>query len=163
MRRATLPAHAGAEGRSRMTQCPNCGAGLRPDTVRCAKCGSLLRDEPPTPRAPEPTTPIPFVVPEAPPAAAPPPGPRLAAGERRSAVLAAILSFIIPGLGQLYNGQFLKGLVFFLISLAAYCGGGVRFEPRSLGLHFTLGLVVQVIAAVEAFRTASAHNRRIGS
>jgi TM2 domain-containing membrane protein YozV len=31
--------------------------------------------------------------------------------------LAAVLSFFVTGLGQIYNGQILKGLIFFAISL----------------------------------------------
>ena len=34
-----------------------------------------------------------------------------------SSILAAILSFFIPGLGQFYSGHFLRGLLIFIISL----------------------------------------------
>jgi hypothetical protein len=35
--------------------------------------------------------------------------------KRKSPVLAAVLSFLIPGTGQVYNGEVRKGLGFFLI------------------------------------------------
>lgn len=34
-----------------------------------------------------------------------------------NAILAAILSFLIPGLGQIYAGDFKKGIIFFIICL----------------------------------------------
>ena len=34
-----------------------------------------------------------------------------------NAILAAILSFIIPGLGQAYAGDIKKGVIFFVIAL----------------------------------------------
>jgi len=40
--------------------------------------------------------------------------------KRWSPLLAAILSFIIPGLGQLYKGQLLNGLVWFIFVIAGY-------------------------------------------
>ncbi len=36
---------------------------------------------------------------------------------QRSPALAAFLSFVIPGLGQLYNGEGLKGFVLFITSI----------------------------------------------
>ena len=35
----------------------------------------------------------------------------------RSPILAAILSLILSGLGQIYNGQVLKGVIFIVIQL----------------------------------------------
>ena len=35
----------------------------------------------------------------------------------RSPILAAILSLILSGLGQIYNGQILKGVVFIVVQL----------------------------------------------
>jgi len=39
------------------------------------------------------------------------------AGEKRSAPLAGVLSFVIAGLGQIYNGQVGKGVLIFLTSI----------------------------------------------
>lgn len=44
------------------------------------------------------------------------------AEKRKSANVALVLSAIVPGLGQVYNGQIIKGitlLIFFLISLSS--------------------------------------------
>ncbi|KKG08810.1 hypothetical protein EO95_13750 [Methanosarcina sp. 1.H.T.1A.1] len=30
--------------------------------------------------------------------------------------IAAVLSFFIPGLGQIYNGQIMKGIIFFILA-----------------------------------------------
>jgi len=58
--------------------------------------------------------------------------------EERSAVLAAILSFVISGLGQIYNGQIGKGLLIF----------------------FTSWLIIPwVIGIIDAYQTASKINR----
>lgn len=51
---------------------------------------------------------------------------------------AAVLGFFIPGLGQLYKGQFLKAVFFFL----AACVGYVMF--------IFPGIIVQILAMVEA-------------
>lgn len=37
--------------------------------------------------------------------------------EHKSTGVAAVLSFIIPGLGQIYNGQIGKGIIFIIISV----------------------------------------------
>ncbi len=37
--------------------------------------------------------------------------------EKKSSGIAAIASFIIPGLGQIYNGQIGKGIVFIIIAI----------------------------------------------
>jgi TM2 domain-containing membrane protein YozV len=42
--------------------------------------------------------------------------------------LAAVLSFFIPGLGQMYKGEVIKGLVFF-IGMSAVSGIGLVFWP----------------------------------
>jgi TM2 domain-containing membrane protein YozV len=37
--------------------------------------------------------------------------------EKKSAGIAAVLSFIIPGAGQVYNGQLGKGILFFIVGI----------------------------------------------
>jgi TM2 domain-containing membrane protein YozV len=53
------------------------------------------------------------------------------------------LSFLIPGLGQLYNGEYGRGIIWFLVGLAVWVGTG--------GL---LGWIINLIAAVTAYRRA---------
>ncbi len=37
---------------------------------------------------------------------------------------AAVLSFLIPGLGQFYNGKFLRGLVWLIVTPGLWIGSG---------------------------------------
>jgi TM2 domain-containing membrane protein YozV len=52
--------------------------------------------------------------------------------QRWSPGLAAVLSFIVPGLGQLYKGQILNGIVWFVFVFLGYLA---LFVP-GLILHF---------------------------
>ena len=61
---------------------------------------------------------------------------------------AAVLSAILPGLGQFYNGDFLRGIFWLIITPGMWIGTG--------GL---LGWVCHVIAAVTAHHRAKAKNR----
>lgn len=38
--------------------------------------------------------------------------------------LAAVLSFLLPGLGQIYNGNFLRGLFWLIITPGLWIGSG---------------------------------------
>ena len=60
---------------------------------------------------------------------------------------ACVLSLIIPGVGQFYNGDFLRG-VFWLIVTPGFC----------IGSGGTLGWICHVIAAITAYRRAVAKN-----
>lgn len=59
---------------------------------------------------------------------------------------AAILSAIVPGLGQIYNGTFLRGIFWLIITPGFWIGTG--------GL---LGWVCHVIAAYTAYSYARQH------
>jgi TM2 domain-containing membrane protein YozV/ribosomal protein L40E len=72
--------------------CSNCGAQIDKNAEICPKCG--VRVAPP------------------PMAAAPAYRP-----ERKSAGLAAVLSFLFVGLGQIYNGQIGKGIMFIILGI----------------------------------------------
>jgi TM2 domain-containing membrane protein YozV len=64
--------------------------------------------------------------------------------------LSAVLSFLIPGLGQFYNGDFLRGLFWLIVTPGLWVGSG--------GI---LGWVCHVIAAYTAFGRAEARNRGV--
>lgn len=64
----------------------------------------------------------------------------------RDPVLAGILSFIIPGVGQLYNGQILWGILWLLLTPGFWIGTG--------GL---LGWICHIIAAYLAYTYAKEH------
>jgi TM2 domain-containing membrane protein YozV len=63
--------------------------------------------------------------------------------------VAAVLSAIIPGIGQFYNGDFWRGIFWLIVTPGLWIGSG--------GL---LGWIFHVIAAVTAYNRANWHNRR---
>jgi TM2 domain-containing membrane protein YozV len=65
----------------------------------------------------------------------------------KDAGLAAVLSLIVPGIGQFYNGDFLRGLFWLIVTPGFWIGTG--------GL---LGWVCHVIAAITAHRRAVRFN-----
>ena len=93
-----------------MSQCPNCGATVQPNQLRCHKCGSTLQLENALNPAPA------HGVPNA--------GPGMESliliwyilDPPKSSTTALILSCLITGLGQIYLGQTIKGLVLLISS-----------------------------------------------
>ncbi len=67
--------------------------------------------------------------------------------ERRHPGLAAVLSVIIPGVGQIYNGDFLRGIFWLIVTPGMWIGTG--------GF---LGWVCHVIAAYTAHQRARDKN-----
>ncbi|MEQ8277042.1 MAG: DUF5683 domain-containing protein [Deltaproteobacteria bacterium] len=57
--------------------------------------------------------------------------------------LAAVLSFLIPGLGQIYNGHFLRGLFWLVITPGFWVGTGGA-----------IGWVCHIVAAYTAYKMA---------
>ena len=72
----------------------------------------------------------------------------------RDPFLAGLLSFILPGVGQLYNGQILAG-VLWLIALVTIIPG------FWIGTGGILGLLCHVIAAWSAYSYAKLHRVRV--
>lgn len=68
----------------------------------------------------------------------------LATTSYRNPGVAAVLSVLIPGVGQIYNGDFLRGLFWLIVTPGMWIGTG--------GL---LGWVCHLIAAVTAHRRAN--------
>jgi len=62
---------------------------------------------------------------------------------RPSPNVAAVLSFLIPGVGQIYNGAFLRGIFWLIVTPGLWIGSG--------GL---LGWICHVIAAYTAYTYA---------
>ena len=74
--------------------CSNCGSEIDAMAEICPKCGVRV--------APPPASPSPPVL-----------------VERKSEGLAAVLSFLFVGLGQIYNGQIGKGILFIILGVIA--------------------------------------------
>ena len=64
----------------------------------------------------------------------------------RDPVLAGILSFLIPGVGQIYNGQILWGILWLLLTGVSWIG--------TAGL---LGWVAHLLSAYFAYTYAKEH------
>jgi TM2 domain-containing membrane protein YozV len=98
-----------------MSQCQNCGAATVPNQPKCTKCGSPIQVVPAANAGPPPVAHNPQLVhPSNPP---------------KSSTTALILSCLIPGIGQIYLGQTIKGLVIliasFVIATATFGIGGI--------------------------------------
>lgn len=74
--------------------------------------------------------------------------------DMKSAGLAAVLSFFITGLGQIYNGQFMKGIIFIVIQFI-----------NGLLLWVVIGFVTMpimwLIGIIDAYKSAENHNKRL--
>jgi len=69
----------------------------------------------------------------------------------RNPGVAAVFSAILPGLGQLYNGDFLRGIFWLIVTPGMWIGSG--------GL---LGWICHVVAAFTAYNRAQLKNRGRG-
>ncbi len=70
----------------------------------------------------------------------------LVSRSRRNPGIAAILSLIVPGVGQIYNGAFLRGIFWLIVTPGFWIGSG--------GL---LGWICHLIAAYTAYNYAKKH------
>jgi TM2 domain-containing membrane protein YozV len=73
----------------------------------------------------------------------------------KSAGLAAVLSFFIPGLGQIYNGQILKGLVLIVIDL-------INAALMLILIGYVTHVITIIYAVYDAYKTAERINERRG-
>ena len=64
----------------------------------------------------------------------------------RNPGLAAVLSFFIPGVGQIYNGKILRGIFWLIVTPGVWIGTGGWF-----------GWVCHIISACTAYWYASRH------
>ena len=70
------------------------------------------------------------------------------ASTRKDPGLAAVLSLVVPGIGQVYNGDFIRGIFWLIVTPGFWLGTGGLF-----------GWVCHVIAAITAYRRAVWKNR----
>ena len=69
-----------------------------------------------------------------------------------NAILAAILSFIIPGLGQAVAGDIKKGIIFFVIAIVLGCIVSFIFGQGIL--VYIINLIYAIYAAYDAYQMA---------
>ena len=68
-----------------------------------------------------------------------------------SAILAVILSFFIPGLGQFYTGQFLKAVLLF-VAYVIFCGMTLVFFIPIIACLF-----IWIYSMLDAYNAAKGH------
>ncbi len=71
----------------------------------------------------------------------------------RNPTLAAILSLIVAGLGQIYNGQVGKGVIFMIIQL-------INGALTVVLIGWILLPIVGLLAMIDAYMTAKRNNER---
>lgn len=69
-----------------------------------------------------------------------------------NAILAAVLSFIIPGLGQAIAGDIKKGIILFVIALILGFVLGFFFGTGIITI--IIGVIYDLYAAYDAYNTA---------
>lgn len=175
-----------ATGFNEKVVCRDCADKLRkeaplqaPSQVEEANGGQKQTEEVHASPAPEPskeTMPatVPASVPAVP-AAQPPEPPKVpeqlvpasAPAEKKEPLLSLILSAIIPGLGQLYNGQVKKGIILLIscillwIVVIVLSSTMTRYNGISgcCCLTFWIPLLVNVYAAYDAYTTTNKINK----
>jgi TM2 domain-containing membrane protein YozV len=116
-----------------MAFCENCGANVNPGDQFCDSCGASLGAATIVEKSPQPEPAVPARTPGA------------GQGEKNP-VLAALASFLFSGLGQVYNGNFVKGILIFFGTLIG-------------AMIFTIpGIIVLVYGIYDAYTTAKKMN-----
>lgn len=71
-----------------------------------------------------------------------------------NAIVAAIVSFFIPGLGQIYAGETKKGVIFLVISLIFYTIQYFTTDFMLSGVIAVIDLAYSLYAAYDAYQIA---------
>lgn len=71
-------------------------------------------------------------------------------GEMSKPGTAAVLSFVVPGVGQIYNGDFIRGIFWLIITPGFWVGTGG-----------TLGWICHLVASFTAYRRAEQQERTV--
>lgn len=70
----------------------------------------------------------------------------------KSPGLAAVLSLVVPGVGQIYNGHLVKGLLLVFLALP------IAWLSLGILIGFVLVPVLYIWATIDAYRTAERIN-----
>jgi TM2 domain-containing membrane protein YozV/ribosomal protein L40E len=121
-----------------MKYCINCGAQIDARAEICPKCGVRVAPPPTAPSMPQ--QPYGYTQPQ-----------QVPYVEKKNEGLAAILSFLFIGLGQIYNGQVGKGILMLVV--------GVVFAMLVFVLiGIPLYLILWVYGIYDAYNTAKQIN-----
>jgi TM2 domain-containing membrane protein YozV len=77
-------------------------------------------------------------------------------GKRKSPLLSALLSLIIPGLGQVYAGDLLRGF-------ALLAGLGISLCLMALIIGFLTFPAIWIFAVIDAYKMVKKQNDKINS
>ncbi|MEX0569328.1 MAG: zinc-ribbon domain-containing protein, partial [Candidatus Njordarchaeota archaeon] len=116
--------------------CPNCGAEIPLDAVFCPKCGAKLAESTVPRQTQQPVTQQPVAQ----------TSPSSYSGDRKDPILAAILSFILPGIGQIYVGATTRGVVYIILAIILYA------------LFIIPGIIFAIYTMYDAYRLAQQYN-----
>lgn len=67
--------------------------------------------------------------------------------------LAAVLSFIIPGLGQAYAGNIKKGIIYFLVASVAWGIVGSVFVDNNVlnSFYYIINILISIYVGYDAY------------
>jgi TM2 domain-containing membrane protein YozV len=108
--------------------CSNCGAEIDVRAEICPRCGVRVAPPPPSMNLPPPVM-----------------------TQRKNEGLAAVLSFLFLGLGQIYNGQIGKGILFIVV-------GVISVLSMLILIGFLLYPLFWIYNIYDAYTTAKAIN-----
>ncbi len=77
-----------------------------------------------------------------------------------SNVIAAVLSAIIPGLGQIYKGHYGSGVLWLLMGMPLAVWVGVLLSLATAGLGLIIPIICWVASAVDAYYEVDRRRRR---
>ena len=118
--------------------CPNCGKNT-PEGKFCESCGASVQT---TQTFQQPVAQQPVYAAQQPAAAM---------MQKKSAGVAVILSFFLPGLGQIYNGQIGKGIILIILSV-------VFWLLSSIVIGIPLYIILWIYGMYNAYSTANKIN-----
>lgn len=120
-----------------MSFCENCGAPISENATYCERCGEKTGSPGPAPTSPSPAgqaLPLQHAK-------------DTAELQKKNPFIALILSLIITGVGQMYNGQLKKGLVLLVVVIILW----VFFWP--------IAIIVWLFGMYDAYATARKINK----